>query len=170
MKNNIDYEHTVVALGAICEIKDRNATQKPDQRITIMSERALRTREFFTTFDGEEIPRQDRENNESTLDLSLWEFAELSDGQRVVYKDDRGWSESTVSYRGREQRSITGREVATTATLVLEPDDALEWLTEIVAELYMLGYSVDPNSVYSSPFRIEFGPKLQSKLRDLAPL
>ncbi|MDE0606666.1 MAG: hypothetical protein OXH78_05885, partial [Acidimicrobiaceae bacterium] len=75
-----------------------------------------------------------------------------------------------VSYRGREQRPITGREVATTATLVLEPDDALEWLTEIVAELYMLGYSVDPNSVYSSSFRMEFGPKLQSKLRDLAPL
>ncbi len=170
MKYSIDYEHIVVALGAICEIKDRYSTQKPDQRIAVISERAIRTRQFFTTFDGELIPRQDRENGESTLDLSLWEFAELSNGQRIVYKDDRGWSESTVSYGGREQRPITGREVATTATLVLEPDDALEWLTEIVAELSILGYSVDPNSVYSSPFRIEFGPKLQSKLRDLAPL
>ncbi|MDE0065847.1 MAG: hypothetical protein OXN44_03130 [Acidimicrobiaceae bacterium] len=55
-----------------------------------MSERAIRTREFFTTFDGEEIPRQDLENGESTLELSLREFAELSDGQCVVYKDDRG--------------------------------------------------------------------------------
>ena len=171
-----------VALGAVCELEDltgppRQSTYgtgglEPIPPIRIQdSARALRRRQFYTTAPSEML-RAQRKNwlDSGTLQFYLEEFADLSDGQRVILKDDRGWSGSYRNSGDSPWKHITGRELTTQAILVLEPDDNVLWMEWVIEELLLSGIDVDPASVHAAPFHVEFGPRVQRELRQQKPV
>lgn len=179
MEKNAQYPYSVIELGAICDLQcERLIYHEPelgglslkDHAPHNLSSRAIRTGQVFTTvkFD-DQAEYNDIRSDARMFDFSLEEFADLDDRTRVVLRDDRGWSSSYGMSKGNSRRSVTGREVSTSAILVLEPDDNQVWVAEIVKQLLSLGYNVDPKSVHSAPFRIEFGSRLRQELRNVAP-
>ncbi len=122
-----------------------------------------------------------------TLHFSLTEFADLSDGQRVTLRDDRGFSgslhavnwdpdtgevidaswhrgsrlESLVSdpWRFETREGLTRRVIA-----ALDPDDDQEWFEWVVGRLDSLGIEIDPASVEAAPYRVEFGTRVLEEL------
>ena len=100
-------------------------------------------------------------------ELSLYteEFADLSDGRRVVLKDDRGWSLRPFRYPDSSWKFASGRKLAKEAILVLDPDDHERWMEWVVERLRFLGVEVDPASVHAAPFQVEFGPRVRHELR-----
>ena len=99
------------------------------------------------------------------LKLYAEEFADLSDGQRVILKDDRGWSLRPIDFRDSSWKFANGRELAKKAILVLDPDDNERWIEWVIERLRFLGVNVDPASVHAAPFRVEFGPRVRHELR-----
>lgn len=175
MPDHFEMLKSVVLMGAICDLKDETFSRRfSKDEINFInhnrSARAIRTGQFFSIcapFVPEEAQSASVEHT-PLLDLRLTEFADIDDGTRVILKDDRGWSSSFGMSRNRPQHVVTGREIATMATLVLEPDDNLLWCEEMLELLISSGHRVDPVSVHSAPFRIEFGERLQDKLGNLA--
>ena len=100
-------------------------------------------------------------------ELSLYaeEFADLSDGRRVILKDDRGWSLRPFRYPDSSWKFASGRKLAKEAILVLDPDDNERWMEWVVERLRFLGIDVDPASVHAAPFQVEFGPRVRHELR-----
>ena len=173
---------SVVALGAICELEDLTgpprlptcdaAVLDPIPHSTVQdSTRAIRHQQFFTTVPSKMMQAQRKEWLESgTLAFYLEEFADLSNGQRVILKDDRGWNGSYRESRDGPWKLITGRELTKQTILVLDPDDEVLWMEDVIEELRLCGINVDPASVHAAPFRVEFGPRLQSELRQRKPV
>ena len=93
------------------------------------------------------------------------EFADLSDGRRVILKDDRGWSLWPFRYPDSSWKFASGRQLTKEAILVLDPDDNERWMEWGVERLRFLGIDVDPASVHAAPFRVEFGPRVRHELR-----
>ena len=93
------------------------------------------------------------------------EFADLSDGRRLILKDDRGWSSGPVN----SWKSANGRELTKEAILMLGPGDDEVWMEWVVERLRFLDVDVDPVSVHAAPFRVEFGPRVQRELRQRKP-
>ena len=103
-------------------------------------------------------------------ELSLYaeEFADLSDGRRVILKDDRGWGlqrNHYLRYPDSSWKFTSGRQLAKEAILVLDPDDSERWIEWVVGRLRFLGIDVDPASVHAAPFKVEFGPRVRHELR-----
>ena len=106
-------------------------------------------------------------------ELSLYaeEFADLSDGGRVILKDDRGWSllpnhyHRYPRYPDSSWKFASGRKLAKEAILVLDPDDNERWIEWVVERLRFLGIDVDPASVHAAPFKVEYGPRIRHELR-----
>ena len=92
-----------------------------------------------------------------SLSLYAEEFADLSDGQRVILKDDRGWSD-------RSDRLAIGCDLTLQAIRILDPDGKEFWMKWVVERLRFLGIDVDPVSVQAAPFKVEFGPRIQREL------
>ena len=93
------------------------------------------------------------------------EFADLSDGRRVILKDDRGWGHRPVTSHGIVLKALNGLDLSWDAISILEPDDNEWWMEWVVERLRFLGIDVDLVSVHAAPFQVEFGPRLQRELR-----
>ena len=99
------------------------------------------------------------------LHLYAEEFADLSDGRRVILKDDRGWDHRPVTFHGIVQKVLNGLDLSWDAISILEPDDNGRWMEWVVERLHFLDVDVDPMSVHAAPFQVEFGPRVQRELR-----
>ena len=94
------------------------------------------------------------------------EFVDLSDGRRVILKDNRGW------YLDSSWKSAIGRDLTERAIWILKPNDLNDkgfWVEWIVRRLRSLGIDVDPLSVRAAPFNVEFGPRVRRELRQRKP-
>lgn len=110
--------------------------------------------------------RQRRSEGDS---LSVAEFADLSDGQRVVLRNDRGygciWGDSPGPWPGVTRQSFA--DDIRDWFVQLEEDRATspEWVVDLVARLYDI--EIDLASVQAAlqaPRRVEFGPRLLQQL------
>ena len=110
--------------------------------------------------------RQRRSEGDS---LRVTEFADLSDGQRVVLRNDRGysciWGDSPRPWSGVTRQSFT--ESIRDWFVQLEEDRATspEWVVDLVAHLYDI--KIDLASVQAAlqaPRHVEFGPRLSQQL------
>ena len=117
-----------------------------------------------------EMMMAERRKTLESGELSLYaeEFADLSDGRRVILKDDRGWSlqrNRYLRYPDSSWKFANGRKLAEEAILVLDPDDNERWIEWVVGRLRFLGIDVHPASVHAAPFKVEFGPRVRHELR-----
>ncbi len=105
--------------------------------------------------------------------LSVLQQADLSDGRRVLLKDDRGWSSWPLGWPqirpGGSWKVPGGRALTKEAILILDPDDNESWMDWVVGRLRFLGLDVDPASVHAAPFHVEFGPRVLHELQEQSP-
>lgn len=111
-----------------------------------------------------------RERRSEIGSLSVTEFADLSDGQRVVLRNDRGygsiWGDSPGPLPGVTRQSLA--EDIRYYLVQLEEDrpTSPEWAVELVARLYDI--EIDLASVQAAlraPYHVEFGPHLSQQLQ-----
>jgi hypothetical protein len=93
------------------------------------------------------------------------EFADLSDGRRIVLRDDRGWCHWPANTPTSRWTIANGREITKMALIILEPDDNDDWERWVVEQLHSAGVDTDPASVHAAPYRVEFGIRVQHELR-----
>ena len=93
------------------------------------------------------------------------EFADLSDGRRVILKDDRGWSHWPMNSPDSNWKVATGHELTIEAIAMLNPGDDELWMEWVVERLRFFGIDVDSVSVRAAPFHVEFGPRVRHELR-----
>ena len=185
---------SVVVFGAVCELRDEDpgAPNEPTVYFNLspLPERAevpapdiaeTRRRRFrgrsewiHTTVD--QAPRWQRrleayrERRRKHVGLSFTEFADLSDGQRVIIRNDRGfswsWRHSPGPWYGITRESLADdvRDY-----LLAEEEDCCPIPPESVIEHLQRCYDleVDAASVQAAlqlPRRIEFGTRLLEKL------
>jgi hypothetical protein len=119
------------------------------------------------TYQNRPITRRQRRSECDSL--SVTEFADLSDGQRVVLRNDRGygwiWGDSPGPWPGVTRQSVA--ESIRDFFVQLEEDRATspEWVVDLVACLY--GIDLDLGSVQAAlqaPRHVEFGPRLLQQL------
>lgn len=168
----------ISALGSVCELED--LAESP--RIPTLDGRDLadnrtvpedgnfprwKIRSLGTVASSKAIQRERQELLESgAMVIYATEFADLSDGRRVILKDDRGWTDWARESQESPWKIASGREMTRSTILTLDPDeDDWEWLEWVVERLLQLGFEVDPISVHAAPYRVEFGPLLQHELR-----
>ena len=104
-----------------------------------------------------------------SLSLYAEEFADLSDGRRVVLKDDRGWSLRPTHRPDSLWKFENGRSLTFDAATVLQPDYNELWMEWVVERLDFFGVDVDLVSVHAAPFRVEFSSNVQRELRQRKP-
>ena len=111
-----------------------------------------------------------RERRSEIGSLSVTEFADLSDGRRVVLRNDRGygwiWGDSPGPLPGVTRQSVA--ESIRYYLVQLEEDrpTSPEWVVELVARLYEI--EIDLASVQAAlraPYHVEFGPHLSQQLQ-----
>lgn len=103
------------------------------------------------------------------LSLYAEEFADLSDGRRVILKDDRGWSLAPTHRQESSWKFENGHALTFDAATVLQPDYNELWMEWVVERLGFFGVDVDLVSVHAAPFRVEFSPRVQRELRQRKP-
>ena len=65
-----------------------------------------------------------------------------------------------------DQWRFTTRESFTESVIAaLDPDDDQEWYDWVVGRLHTLGIEVDPGSVETAPYRVEFGNRVLEELQ-----
>ena len=174
----------VMALGAVCELWEEDPAAYADQPVPEIPAGGgfVAYHPDLPTLGQPEAP------DPLTLHFKLTEFADLSDGRRVVFRDERGFSQSLravdwnpetgeardASWRpGSELESLVSdpwrfetRESLTESVIgALEPDDDQEWYEWVVERLRTLGAEVDPRSVEGAPYRVEFGSGVLEELK-----
>ncbi len=108
--------------------------------------------------------------------FKIGEFADLNDGRRIFWKEDRGWGGGSnyLCHLGYLRRwpITSGRDLTYEVIMVTDTDDHridsyVEWVFECLREMEL---NVDPVSVYCAPFRVEFGPSLAVEMDQVARL
>ncbi len=99
--------------------------------------------------------------------INIREFAELDDGQRIFWREDRGWFGKSVN---SPWPVTSGRDLTHEVLEVTQPDDCrIDSYVECALEgLRGMALNIDPASVYSAPFRVEFDVDLKEELSRLA--
>ncbi|WP_420618188.1 hypothetical protein [Candidatus Poriferisocius sp.] len=175
---------SVVALGAMCEIEDLSAPRRSSildgqgyTRYSIPSEinapkssrkwyMLLHQKSSYTVVPNDVVFAEQREAFESgKTHFYVEEFADLTDGRRVILRDDRGWSSWPVNSPNSQWKTAIGRELTKMTILVLDPNDNENWMEWVIERLHFLGIAVDPISVHAAPFQVEFGPRVRNELR-----
>ena len=153
-----------------CELRQR----KPDGQVLDAS---TRSRTMVPDREGQvaldvvalgamvEIAERQRMLESGRPQFYAEEFADLSDGRRVILKDDRGWSHWPVNSPDSSWKVATGHELTIEAIVMLDPGDDELWMEWVVERLHFFGVVVDPVSVRAAPFQIEFGPRVRHELR-----
>ena len=93
------------------------------------------------------------------------EFADLSDGRRVILKYDGYWSDWPMNFPNSSWKVATGHELTIEAIAMLSPGDDEHWMEWVVKRLRLFDIDVDPVSVRAAPFHVEFGPRVRHELR-----
>lgn len=183
---------SVVALGAVCELDDgeprgstidgstvptapREAAPDPDP----VPARLRRVRRRHAAL--EDAPRWQRrweayrERRRKHVGIRFTEFADLSDGRRVLMRDDRGygwsWRHSPGPWHGDTRESLA--DDARDYFAYEEENCCLvtpEWVVEHIQRHH--GLQIDAASAQVAiglPRRIEFGPRLLQELPDDEP-
>ncbi len=97
--------------------------------------------------------------------FSVREFADLDDGRRVWWRDDRGWGGS-VRCSTSEWPVGSGRDLVAEVIQVTGGHERTdEYVTCAMWALREMGTGVDPASVWAAPYVVEFGPLLETELR-----
>ena len=100
---------------------------------------------FFCARSPESMMAGRRKKLESgSLSLYAEEFADLSDGRRVVLKDDRGWSLRPTHRQDSSWKFDNGCALTFEAATILEPDYNELWMEWVVERLDFFGVDVDP--------------------------
>ena len=176
---------SVVALGAICELRRDSSAGSIAPSVTDMPTTGAQPSSFHP-----DLPVVEEIDGPKPMarSFSLTEFADLSDGRRVTLRDERGfggtlhavhWDLETGEvqdaswHRGSKLESLVGdqwrfttRESITRDVIAaLDPDDDQEWYDWVVERLHTLGIEVDPASVETAPYRVEFGNRVLEELQ-----
>jgi hypothetical protein len=118
---------------------------------------------------------RERSRRRDGADVSFTEFADLSDGRRVILRSDRGFSWSSRHtpgpWHGRTRESMTDEirdylAYEEAECCLVTPDS----VTELVQRYYDI--DVDPASVEAAlnlPRRVEFGARILEKLSRHGP-
>ena len=102
--------------------------------------------------------------------FSITEFADLSDGRRVIVRSDRGfspsWKHSPGPFHGDTQESFVNdiHDFFADEELTCCPFSP-EWVIERLQRLY--GLEIDPASIQAArqvPLQVELGPRLLEQL------
>lgn len=163
---------SVVALGVVCELEDLTKSYTPPEEEDDCPVPATEGAEFVFCAGPEWMMEEQRKRS---LDsghhhFCLEEFADMSNGCRVIYKDDRGWYGRYWESGDSPWELLSGRALTKQTMLVLEPDDDRLWINEVVNELARVcDADIDRDSVQAAPFRVEFGPLLQQALQIRKP-
>ena len=170
---------SVVAIGAVCEIDEREVvvvgsaaqeSESCEQNRLQQSTEAVKSRgrKDFYTLTSIRMHRTQRaaKHESERLNFCLQEFAELSNGERVVLRDDRGWPGWSHAHSKSRWKHITGQELTRRVLTVLEPDDYDEWMMWICERLNQLGIPTDQATIRAIPFLVEFGPRIQRELKE----
>ena len=175
----------VVALGAICEVAEDNSVRYADQPVPPLPVDGPRPMRHHPELPIAEEPEGSKP---FALHFSLTEFADLSDGRRVILSDNRGYGSTTHAvdwdpetgevrdaswYEGSELEALvndpwrfTTRNKLTQSVIgALNPDDDQEWYRWVVERLGSQGFKVDPASVEVAPYRVEFGNRVLDELQ-----
>ena len=176
---------SVVALGAVCEVREDDVTANADDPVPEFPAAGAQPSPYHPNL----LIREDPDGPKPmALSFRLTEFADLSDGRRFILRDDRGfggtlmavdWNPDTGEVRDAswktgskleslvsDQWRFTTRENLTSEVIAaLEPDDRKEWHEWIVGRLRTLGIEVDPASVETAPYQFEFGSRVLEELQ-----
>lgn len=153
----------VVTLGVHCDIEDLQT--------------APRRQKFARQAGFADDPNADSQTSilaeserkkllaEGEAHFLLKEFADLSDGRRVILKDDRGWSRWPPKRGNSAWKRCTGRELTQYVLKVLDTDDHDEWHQWVLDQFRSLELDVDASSVHCAPYVVEYGPDVSNELR-----
>ena len=153
----------VVALGAVLELADPVGRGAAIDELGI----SLQPRDGGYGPVPSEVLLAQRRRMAHTGRSHLYavEFADLSDGRRIILRDDRGWCHWPPNTPASRWRIANGREIAKMAILILDPDDNDDWEQWVIEQLSSAGVNIDPASVHAAPYRVEFGTRIQHELR-----
>ena len=104
----------------------------------------------------------------NTVSFRVLEFADLSDGRRVViHQNERGFSSTLFNAEGRRFIHSRDQLISSVLTVVLPDGDSdsedhpWQWLAD---RLDALGVKTSPEKLRSVPYRVEFGEGLNNNL------
>ena len=181
MESKCKTKLSVVAIGAVCEIGEReivarSAAQEKESYEKNQHQQSTEDvkphgrKDFYTlTSNGMHQKQRVAKHESEILHFCLQEFADLSNGERVVLRDDRGWTEWAQGHSRSRWKLITGQELTRLVLTVLEPDDYDEWMVWICERLNELGIPTDQATIRAVPFLVEFGPRVQRDLKERRP-
>ena len=172
----------ILAFGVTCEIDDGDFIPVIEDQLRLTRQEAEAVLEaeqgrFRASLPSDSIgyawtvdPSRRRERKHKSMSVDFVEFAELSDGERVTVRSDRGlnwfWNHSLGAWYGRTQASFT-KEVRD--YFEAEAEDCCpitpEWVVERLKRLH--GAEINPASVDAAlhlPLKVEFGPRLLEQL------
>ena len=168
----------IVAIGAVCEIGERGVSartaaqeeefyEKNRLQQLIEDVKPRGRRDFYTVTSNRMHPkRRVAKRKSERLHFCLQEFADLSNGERIVLRDDRGWTGWSQGHPRSRWKLITGQELTKRVLTVLEPDDYDECMVWICERLNEFGIPTDQATIRAVPFLVQFGPRIQLELRE----
>ncbi len=157
----------VVAFGAVCEL---DYLTDPVYSPTNVGGYAFLEQPYHVDWSGRELESQRKEMTAWGIrEFRSQEFADLSNGRRVVLRDDHRWDFWPLNELGSNWKFANGRELTRQIISMLEPDEHDEWLDWILRCLGAEGVKADPASAHAAPFRVEFGANAQYELKQRKP-
>ena len=157
----------VVAFGAVCEL---DYLTDPVYSPTIVGGYAFLEQPYHVDWPGRNLQSQRREMTAWGMrEFHSQEFADLSNGSRVILRDDHHWDFWPLNEPGSNWKFANGRELTRQIISMLEPDDHDEWLVSMLQRLDVEGVKADPASAHAAPFKVEFGPNAQHELEQREP-
>ena len=176
----------VVALGVICEVAEDESVGYAGQPVPPLPVDGPQPMPYDPELSIVEEPDGPKP---MALNFSLTEFADLSDGQRVILSSDRwfggtlhavDWNPETGEVRDAswhegselealvsDQWRFTTREGLTKSVIAaLDPDDDQEWYRGVVEQLGSQVFEVDPASVEEAPNQVGFGNRVLEELQE----
>jgi len=157
---------SVVALGAYCDVSwgqvwvadDNFRLTEPEMAIECLEMPDGRLREYFPLLAATSPDRELVRKLTRRIEFQVSEFADIADGRRIMLRDDRGWN--AVLTQNWWQRA-TREHLAEETKKVFARDEH----EDIRERMESLGIAIDPLSLRSAPYVVEFGPFVLARLQ-----